>query len=98
VIAQAEVDFPGAGKLQDVDKYAVLTKSFGLPTGCVRFDAAAKTYGAAGSATGTAAAGAKPSQGVGSIAALGKGQAGLWRLMMVAFGALVACCVDLILI
>lgn len=97
MIAQAEVDFPGAGKLQDVDKYAVLTKSFGLPTGCVSFDAAAKTYGAAGSPTGTAAAGAKPNQGVGKVAALGKGQAE-WRRMMVAFGALVAFCVSLVLI
>jgi len=89
VIAQAEVKFAGDGNLQDVDKYAVFTKTFDLPTGCVSFDAAAKTYGAASTATGTAAAGAKPSKSVGSVAVLGRENAGLERVMTV-LGALVA--------
>lgn len=97
VIAQAEVNFAGDGNLQDVDKYAVLTKSFDLPTGCVSFDAAAKTYGAAEGATGTAAAGAKPSKSVGSVAVLGRGEVGLGRVT-VAFGALVAFCAGLVFI
>lgn len=94
VIAQAEVNFAGDGNLQDVDKYAILTKTFDLPTGCVSFDAAAKTFGAAGTATGTAAAGAKPSK---SVAASGRGEAGLGRVT-VAFGALVAFCAGLVFI
>lgn len=97
VIAQAEVNFPGAGDLQDEAKHTVLSTAFHLPTGCVGYDVDAKTYGAVdavkSTATGTetAVAGAKPSQSVGSVGVLGMESPGFGRMMM-AFVALIGVC------
>lgn len=81
----------------------MLSTAFDLPTSCVGYDVAAKTYGAVNAATGsamgteTAAAGATPSQSVGSIGFLGARNAGMGRVIM-AFVALVAVCTGFVLV
>ncbi len=93
VIAQAEVDFEGSGRLKDEAEYTVLGKTFDLPTACVGFDAAAKTYGAPAQAvkTGSGMEGPKASanSAVGTKILLGVGDEGFGRLAM-ALGAVMA--------
>lgn len=79
VIAQAGVRFLGSDKLQDEATYTVLGKSFDLPTGCIGFDAKAKTYGipaVTGTSIGSASATASPTKTSGSDSLSGVRDAG----------------------
>lgn len=81
VTADAQVSL-GDYIVKDDKPYAVLDKSFSLPTGCISFDGSAKTYGPAPTSTSTKVPG--PKSGASAISNPLGGQNDFGRVLVIA--------------
>jgi len=81
VTAEAQARL-GSYIVKDDEPYAVLDKSFSLPTACISFDRNAKTYGPAPTSTSTKAPGAKGTSGASTVSNPLGGQNGLGQVVL----------------